>query len=143
MLIIIASGGEKLRQAIKGLGREDLTAFPVPGTWSIQQIVIHLMDSDLIGTDRMKRIIAEENPTLVGYDQDKFVASLFTTSSTRQCGRNRLIAGYSPKFCASRARRGAGDAPERSRDARTATHGLRPALRASPEVYCGKEEAAK
>ena len=69
--------GEKLRQAIKGLGREGLVAFPVPGTWSIQQIVIHIMDSDLIGADRMKRIIAEENPTLVGYDQDKFVANLF------------------------------------------------------------------
>ena len=71
------SGGEKIRQAIKGLSREDLTAFPVPGTWSIQQIVIHLMDSDLIGADRMKRIIAEENPTLIGYDESKFSANLF------------------------------------------------------------------
>src|SRR5436309_13646995 len=35
------------------------------------------MDSDLIGADRMKRIIAEENPTLLGYDESKFVAGLF------------------------------------------------------------------
>jgi uncharacterized damage-inducible protein DinB len=70
-------GGEKLRQAIAGLSREDLLAFPVPGTWSIQQIVIHLMDSELIGIDRMKRIIAEDNPLLIGYDETKFSQRLF------------------------------------------------------------------
>ena len=37
----------------------------MPGTWSIQQIVIHMMDSDLIGADRMKRVAAEDRvPTL-------------------------------------------------------------------------------
>ena len=70
-------GGERLRQAIAGLSRDDLLAFPVPGTWSIQQIVIHLMDSDLIGIDRMKRIIAEDNPLLIGYDETKFSQALF------------------------------------------------------------------
>jgi hypothetical protein len=71
-----ANGGEKISAAIDGLTREELFAFPVPGTWSIQQIVIHLMDSDLISADRMKRIIAEDNPTLIGYDETKFVKSL-------------------------------------------------------------------
>ena len=52
-------GGEKLAMAIRGLSREDLTCFPIPGKWSIQQVVIHLMDSDLIACDRMKRTIAE------------------------------------------------------------------------------------
>ena len=65
-------GGEKLRRAVAGLTREDLLAFPVPGTWSIQQIVIHLADSELVGIDRMKRVIAEENPLLIGYDETKF-----------------------------------------------------------------------
>ena len=65
-------GGEKLGRAIAGLSREDLLAFPVPGTWSIQQIVIHLSDSELVGIDRMKRVIAEENPLLIGYDETKF-----------------------------------------------------------------------
>ena len=70
-------GGEKLRKAVAGLSDADLKAFPVPGTWSIQQIVLHLMDSDLINADRMKRIIAEENPTLIGYDETKFTSNLF------------------------------------------------------------------
>ena len=47
------------------------------GTWSIQQIVLHLMDSDLIASDRMKRIIAEENPTIIGYNETAFATKLF------------------------------------------------------------------
>lgn len=66
-----------LRHALAGLTPHDLAARPVPETWSIHQIVIHLMDSDLIWTDRAKRIIAEENPTLIGYDEAKFAANLF------------------------------------------------------------------
>ncbi len=38
-------------QAIAGLTPAERNAFPVPGTWSIQQIVLHLMDSDLIAAE--------------------------------------------------------------------------------------------
>src|SRR5262249_12329015 len=72
-----SQGGDQIRAAIKGLATKELQAFPVPGTWSIQQIVVHLLDSDLIATHRMKRIIAEENPLLIGYDETKFTKSLF------------------------------------------------------------------
>jgi hypothetical protein len=72
-----AGGAGMLAAAIQDLTRADFLATPVPGTWSIQQIVIHLMDSDLIASDRMKRIIAEENPTLVGFDESAFAAKLF------------------------------------------------------------------
>ena len=72
------AGAAKPAQAIAGLSREQLNAFPVPGTWSIQQIVIHLMDSDLIGADRMKRVAAENRvPTLIGYDETAFAKELF------------------------------------------------------------------
>ena len=75
-----AAGGEKLALAIRGLTREDLVAVPAAdanvGRWSIQQVVIHCMDSDLIATDRLKRMIAEDNPTLIGYDENRFVQNL-------------------------------------------------------------------
>jgi uncharacterized damage-inducible protein DinB len=66
-----------LRQVAAGLSREQLLATPVPGTWSIQQIVLHTVDSDLVSSDRMKRIIAEDRPLLIGYDETKFAARLF------------------------------------------------------------------
>ena len=75
-----ARGGEKLRNAINGLSRDELRAPPKGdaslGKWSIQQVVIHLMDSDLIAIDRMKRIIAMENPLLTGYDETLFAQKL-------------------------------------------------------------------
>lgn len=73
-----AAGAVQLRQAIAGLNAQQLNAFPVPATWSIQQIVLHMMDSDLIGADRMKRVAAETKPpTLIGYDETAFARGLF------------------------------------------------------------------
>jgi len=72
-----SQGAGTLGAAIAGLSKQELTAFPVPGTWSIQEIVFHMMDSDLIASDRMKRIIAMENPLLTGYDETAFAKSLF------------------------------------------------------------------
>jgi uncharacterized damage-inducible protein DinB len=72
-----AAGASALCQAIAGLSREEMLAYPVTDTWSIQQIVLHLMDSDLISSDRMKRVIAEENPTLIGFDETAFARGLF------------------------------------------------------------------
>lgn len=60
----------------RGLSPADLDAFPIPGTWSIRQLVLHVLDSDLIAVHRMKRIIAEDNPLLIGYDETAFAAHL-------------------------------------------------------------------
>jgi uncharacterized damage-inducible protein DinB len=65
-----------LSKAIAGLSREDLLAFPVPGTWSIQQIVLHLADTEQVFADRMKRVIAEDNPTLLSFDENLWASHL-------------------------------------------------------------------
>ena len=76
------SGGEKLGLAIRGLSREDLLTKPAAdapkgvGKWSIQQVVMHLCDSDLCYADRMKRVIAEDDPILQAYDENKWIAAL-------------------------------------------------------------------
>ena len=70
------NGGEKLRLAIRGLTRDDMLQFPVPGTWSIQQIVIHLQDSELVIADRIKRVIAEEKASLLAFDESRWVTDL-------------------------------------------------------------------
>jgi hypothetical protein len=75
-------GGQKLATAIRGLASEDLLMVPPTdapaeiGRWSIQQIAIHMQDSDLIWSHRMRCIIAEDNPTIIGYDESKFAANL-------------------------------------------------------------------
>lgn len=71
-----AAGAEVPAKAVKGLSKQELNSHPVPGTWSIQELIVHLMDSHQIASDRMKRIIAEENPTLIGYDETRFIRNL-------------------------------------------------------------------
>jgi len=71
-----ALGGELLTYAAQGLSRELQIARPGPGAWSILEVVMHLADSDLVGADRMKRVIAEDNPTLLAYDQNAWASRL-------------------------------------------------------------------
>ncbi len=67
---------DKLHRLIAGLSREQLLARPVAGTWSLQTLVVHVMDSDLIATHRMKRVLAEEKPLLIAYSEDGFAERL-------------------------------------------------------------------
>jgi uncharacterized damage-inducible protein DinB len=71
------NGGRRLVDSLAGLTEDDLLKIPADGSWSIKQIVVHMLDSDLVGADRMKRVIAENNPTLLAYDETAFANSLF------------------------------------------------------------------
>ena len=70
------AGAQTLRQAVRGMTREQVLARPVPGKWSTLEVVAHLADFDPILADRMKRIIAEDKPQLLGADEKKFALAL-------------------------------------------------------------------
>jgi uncharacterized damage-inducible protein DinB len=70
------AGPQTLRQAIAGMTREQLLARPVRGRWSTLEVVCHLVDSDQAWIHRMKRVIAEDRPLLIGYDESRFAAAL-------------------------------------------------------------------
>jgi len=70
------AGSTQLRKAVAGMSHEQLTARPVAGKWSTLEVVCHLADFEPIYADRMKRVIAEENPLLPSGDPDKFHAGL-------------------------------------------------------------------
>jgi hypothetical protein len=76
LIEVYAAGGDALNRAVQGLSREDLLAHPGPGDWSIQELVIHLADSDAIAIDRMKRIVTEDQPTLLYADETAYVERL-------------------------------------------------------------------
>jgi uncharacterized damage-inducible protein DinB len=69
-------GPQQLRRAVAGLNGSQLIARPVAGMWSILEVVCHLADSEQAWCHRMKRVIAEERPLLIGYDESRFAASL-------------------------------------------------------------------
>jgi len=70
------AGVNVLRQAIAGMTREQLVARPVAGKWSTLEVVCHLADFDPILADRMKRVLAEDRPSLLGADEKRFAAAL-------------------------------------------------------------------
>jgi DinB superfamily len=70
------AGAAELRAAVAGMSREQLVARPIAGKLSTLEVVCHLADFDPIHADRMKRVIAEERPILVGADENRFLAAL-------------------------------------------------------------------
>jgi uncharacterized damage-inducible protein DinB len=74
-------GAEVLTYAAQGLTPEQEAAHPGPGDWSLAQLAAHLLDTDLVYADRMKRLIAEEGPTLVAFDENAWAQHLDYASS--------------------------------------------------------------
>ena len=69
-------GAELVAVSITGAAGSELDFAPEPGKWSIRQIVAHLADADLVGAHRFRQLIAEENPTLIAFDQNLWTANL-------------------------------------------------------------------
>lgn len=69
---LYAAGGAELVKAYWGLNSAQLHAKQPDGSWTLHQNAIHMLDSDLIGSDRMKRIACMDNPLLCGYDETAF-----------------------------------------------------------------------
>ena len=69
-------GPVQLRRVVSDLSRQQLEARPVASRWSTLEVVCHLVDSEQAWCHRMKRVIAEELPLLIGYDETRFTASL-------------------------------------------------------------------
>lgn len=70
-------GYAEVVRALEGIGPAELDARPAPGTWSPREIVHHLADSEMISAIRLRRLIAEDAPVIVGYDQDEYARRLY------------------------------------------------------------------
>lgn len=49
---------------------------PEPGEWSVQECAAHVLDAELVLAGRYRWILAQDEPTLIGYDQDLWVQRL-------------------------------------------------------------------
>jgi len=69
-------GPELLAVVLTGVFGEEEDFVPAPGKWSIRQIIAHLADAELVCAQRIRQIVAEENPTLIAFDQDAWTRNL-------------------------------------------------------------------
>ncbi len=67
---------ELLATVMTGVFGEEEDFAPAPGKWSPRQIIAHLADSELVMAHRFRQVAAEENPTLVAFDQDAWARNL-------------------------------------------------------------------
>lgn len=75
-MVVLRETPSALRRAIEGLPRQQLRQAEQPGKWSIGQILQHLADADVVWAWRMRLVLAQERPTLTGYDQDLWAERL-------------------------------------------------------------------
>jgi hypothetical protein len=67
---------ELLAVVLTGVFGEEEDFTTAPGKWSIRQIVAHLADTELVFAQRFRQVIAEDNPTLIAFDQDAWARNL-------------------------------------------------------------------
>ena len=69
-------GYRAVRDALAGAADADLDRRPAPGKWTAREIVHHLADSEMTSAIRLRRLLAEDQPVIVGYDQEAFARTL-------------------------------------------------------------------
>lgn len=76
------NGPGDLIASVDGLSDRQLDKRLGPKKWTIRQQVHHLADAELNLVCRMKKIIAEDNPLLIAFDQDKWADDLLYTKTS-------------------------------------------------------------
>ena len=71
-----SQGYQMLREATDGLSEEEFHFQPGSTKWSIHQILIHVADSELVSTQRLKKVLAEDEPLLMSVDQNAWASVL-------------------------------------------------------------------
>jgi hypothetical protein len=54
----------------------DLRTRPEPTEWSVLQCLAHIVDAEIVMSGRFRFVLAQEEPPLIGYDQDLWVDTL-------------------------------------------------------------------
>jgi|HubBroStandDraft_1064217.scaffolds.fasta_scaffold69301_2 hypothetical protein len=69
-------GAEMVAVSITGAAGSEVDYVPQPGQWTIRQIVAHLSDAEIVGTMRLRQVIAEDKPALQAFDQAAWASNL-------------------------------------------------------------------
>jgi hypothetical protein len=67
-----ADGPRRLRDALARVPAAALKWRPAPGEWSAHEVICHCADSETASYARIRYVIAEPDPLIVGYDQEEW-----------------------------------------------------------------------
>jgi hypothetical protein len=66
------AGPARLKAALAKVPAEAMKWRPGKGKWSVHEVVCHCGDSEANGALRIRYLVGEENPLIVGYDQARW-----------------------------------------------------------------------
>ncbi|MCO5221042.1 MAG: DinB family protein [Thermomicrobiales bacterium] len=69
-------GPVEVDRALDGIVDAELDFRIADGEWTPREVVHHLADSEMTSAIRIRRLIAEDEPVIVGYDQEEFARKL-------------------------------------------------------------------
>ena len=72
-------GAAEFAAAVADVTDAELDAHPFEGEWSVREIAHHLADGELMSAIRLRRLIAEDDPLIVGYEERTFTDRLHST----------------------------------------------------------------
>lgn len=67
-----ARGPQRVREALARVPAEALQWRPAEGRWSAHEVVVHCADSETNAALRIRYLLAEREPLIVGYDQEQW-----------------------------------------------------------------------
>jgi hypothetical protein len=71
-----AEGPARLETVLKSVPSAAMQWRPAPGKWSAHEVVIHCADSETNAHMRIRYLLAEREPLILGYDQDAWAITL-------------------------------------------------------------------
>jgi hypothetical protein len=69
-------GAAAFAAALDGLTDAQLDAVPSDGGWTARMVAHHVADSETNSYIRLRRLVAEDDPLIVGYDEERWAARL-------------------------------------------------------------------
>jgi len=70
-------GPDVVAEALAGITEAQLDRRPGPDDWTPREVVHHLGDSEMTSAIRLRLLLAEDDPIIVGYDEAEFARRLF------------------------------------------------------------------
>lgn len=70
------TGTDAVEAALDGITDEELDRTPDDGGWTARQIAHHLADSEAMAYTRIRRLIADDDPHIAGYDEPAWAQRL-------------------------------------------------------------------
>ena len=70
-----AATAKRLERLIKGASTAKLRKRPAPDKWSVNEILAHLAETEIVGSFRMRMVLGAPGTPIAAFDQDAWVVS--------------------------------------------------------------------